>query len=502
MSTQQYLSYNPLSLQIERLGPIRKSKLRLGDITLFLGRPNTGKSYVLRAIYSTLAPLDPYFLSQIKKFLINALTERLIRTNEIHNLDVCIEEVLKGGKNEPCRISLQLKPSFPRLVADSLRFYGRIVAGKYYVNRPSLDKIITGILEDGLEGEKTEEVSHLIGKESASRIHVNYKIHGETLKINVEVIPPNIELPEEEYNEIMAFLGFGPRNYSRAIAKIIIEEIMEKVPEAVRSRYIYNTVAFLTYGRGLLSRFLERPSQLETIERLLARTLGVEVASTIYKIKKGYEKWLDIQEGRGEEWSIKMAKSFEPLLEGRLISTATKIPYYKDWSGAETPLTLSSALVGEYVALLYSALASKDGLLLIEEPESQLHPSAQIAMAILLAALPNLCGCHVAASTHSDLLALTLSYIAFYHPSSAAISQLLESTMPHAKNYKEGLSFLSQAASTLSLENLKIYYFERDGGYTEIRQVNPEELMSGVPGIKETLGALAKWVGQLEWGQD
>lgn len=502
MSEQYARTLKPLSLSIERLGPIKDSGLELGDITLLLGRPNTGKSYVLRAIYSSLAPLDPYFLGYIKKFLVNVLTERLVKTKEMHQLAGCVKEAARENRRRPCSVSLKLKLGFSRLVNEGLYTYGRLVAGKYSVNRPSLGEIIEKILEGGLEGKDTAEIHFFLSKEPVAIIHVSYRLVRDTLELNVEAIPPDIEVFGEEYDDLALIISLDSRSYSWKIASIVVDRLMEKVPGIARGYYMYTIVSFLSYGRGLLSRLLERPLRLGRVEGSLARALGVEVASMVHRIKEGYEVWLDILEGRGEEWSIRLVKALEPLLEGRLLADARKKPWYVDWSGAETPLTLSSALVGEYAALLYAALASRDGLLLIEEPESQLHPSAQVAMAVFLAALPSLCGCHVVASTHSDLLALTLSYIAHYHPSPGSISQLLQSMMPHASRYEEGLEILSKAAASSAERNLRIYYFERDGGFTGIRKVEPSEVMSGVPGIKETLGALASWVGRLEWSED
>ncbi len=46
-------------LVIEQLGPLRNTKVELGDVTLIFGYPNSGKSYTLRAIYESLMLHDP-----------------------------------------------------------------------------------------------------------------------------------------------------------------------------------------------------------------------------------------------------------------------------------------------------------------------------------------------------------------------------------------------------------------------------------------------------------
>jgi len=48
-----------MDFTIKKLGPINEAKLELGDITVLIGPPNVGKSYTLKALYSSLSILDP-----------------------------------------------------------------------------------------------------------------------------------------------------------------------------------------------------------------------------------------------------------------------------------------------------------------------------------------------------------------------------------------------------------------------------------------------------------
>ncbi len=47
-----------MKMHVVNVGPIKDGYIELGDLTLFLGRPNTGKSYALRLLYYSLAVLD------------------------------------------------------------------------------------------------------------------------------------------------------------------------------------------------------------------------------------------------------------------------------------------------------------------------------------------------------------------------------------------------------------------------------------------------------------
>ena len=68
-----------MKLKVRKLGPVTDSEIELGDVTLFLGPPNTGKSYTLRAIYAKLFPLDDYALKLVKRKLSERLTGHLER---------------------------------------------------------------------------------------------------------------------------------------------------------------------------------------------------------------------------------------------------------------------------------------------------------------------------------------------------------------------------------------------------------------------------------------
>ncbi len=62
-----------MDFTIKRLGPIHEAKLELGDITVLIGPPNVGKSYTLKALYSSLIMLDPIARNYLLKSTFNEL---------------------------------------------------------------------------------------------------------------------------------------------------------------------------------------------------------------------------------------------------------------------------------------------------------------------------------------------------------------------------------------------------------------------------------------------
>ncbi|WP_338248388.1 hypothetical protein [Pyrodictium abyssi] len=62
-----------MKLILENFGPVRSAELSLGDVTLPLGPPNTGKSYAMRALYSSALVLDEH----VAQHLVDNVARRL-----------------------------------------------------------------------------------------------------------------------------------------------------------------------------------------------------------------------------------------------------------------------------------------------------------------------------------------------------------------------------------------------------------------------------------------
>ncbi len=47
-----------MKLIIKNIGVLKDTSIELGDLTVIFGKPNSGKSYILKSIYSNLAFFD------------------------------------------------------------------------------------------------------------------------------------------------------------------------------------------------------------------------------------------------------------------------------------------------------------------------------------------------------------------------------------------------------------------------------------------------------------
>ncbi len=158
------------------------------------------------------------------------------------------------------------------------------------------------------------------------------------------------------------------------------------------------------------------------------------------------------------------------------------------------PLNMASALAGEAVALMLAAAAVARhgrGLLLVEEPEAQLHPRYQMLVPLALYGLAAH-GVKVVVTTHSPIVievAATLARLAHSDQRRLvrAVEKLLASAAPREE--PEGLAGLLAD----SLPRLSVLFYHFDGNRAV--RFNAERLVEeSLPSHTDVDISLTKWV--------
>ena len=622
-----------MRLKIRKLGPITDSEIELGDVTMFLGPPNTGKSYTLRAIYTKLFPLDYYAL----KFMKEKLSERLIvylervfpeqSSNMFRDLFKNIVKIvldaallldrddardrfeklfyvlmerarLKGtlewredfliASIKAPLISTALDASLPKKAVQE-SFYDFISelipvedVDSVIFEPTELSRIDISFIEEVSEHEAPMSARRLIllleelfdfielymtrdlyrgdhyegvvplPRERSLRYMLDYFNIVLNARISVkpnidrlefssaivlklrlhtrppvpkERLPPSIRL--EDIDRVVDNVFEKARTHprlGRSIARIIdytrsmvVKIIADSLSETIlydslrgtfRSRLGLKDLRFVPFGRSMLVLGLESASRepfsrSRFLHRFIRDFYSSALASYVYWASKGRSRLL---EGRLSERQARLLKAVTPLLEGKLSTDAAGRLLYRDWRGSLVDFQTSSALVEEVSGLVFALLSIDDNaIVLVEEPEAQLHPGAQIVMALFLASLPSLCGCRVTASTHSDLLAITLSQLAVQKPSKEWIKELLEKLLEKllenltgdlSSYMKEGIDILAEAVAEATENlNLKVYEFTREG---RVKPIDPGDVLGKeVPGISKVIDNLTDWAFRL-----
>ncbi|MEB3797276.1 MAG: ATP-binding protein [Caldisphaeraceae archaeon] len=280
------------------------------------------------------------------------------------------------------------------------------------------------------------------------------------------------------------------RIFTNSLFDSLSEAILyESLRESFRSRLGLNNLRFIPFDRsvfvlGLESASREPFTRSEFLHRFVREFYSSAIVSYVYWASKGRSRLL---EDKLSEKQATLLKASTPLLEGKLSTDVARRLLYMDWCGSTVDFQLSSALVEEVSGLVFTLLSVDDNaIMLIEEPGAQLHPGAQIVMALFLASLPNLCGCRVVATTHSDLLAITLSQLVVQKPGREWIKELLEKLLPHVKGDIDTLA--EATAEAVRNLDLRVYEFTRKG---RVKPVKPEDVLGReVPRISRVIDEL------------
>lgn len=417
-----------LELEVSNFGPIVNASIDLRPLTVFVGSNNTGKSYLSKLIYA----LHRFFSnarghldgSQLKNQLSETHRSLLVPDEGIDALLILTKSVLEeGGANG--QGSITLTPEICEILSSAL---GRD-------KNASLQEVVRSF---GI----TDPVELLRrGKPSATRISLRRRISAGSASFCHELmltrphdyrttIPSGVPLPLEI-----------ELDYSTRSSLCNLLDLLDQDPANGDRRQKFFAEASLLLGCQLLTQAFgafHRPAYYLPADRTgLMHTLRVVASALIEnstsandhawsrtRLLSGVvgdflEQLINIDDSLGRENSYDFAVSIErEILNGSVSihhSIANGPPHFafrpNGWK-ADLPLTNVSSTVSELVPLvlyLRYVIAPAD-LLIIEEPESHLHPRDQVELLRQLAELVNL-GVRFIITTHSEWFLEELSNI-------------------------------------------------------------------------------------------
>ena len=145
---------------------------------------------------------------------------------------------------------------------------------------------------------------------------------------------------------------------------------------------------------------------------------------------------------------------------------------------------------------------NSNGLIIMEEPEAQLHPVSQINMALSLVALSSF-GVRLVFSTHSDIFGQVIYFLYKYKPSARMIDELIDDiSNEEVSNTKNGKTsdLASQVHKAISSVEIDVYFIDKD---SEIKPIPVESLGMDVPGITESAQLkLLNWTSRIAEGNN
>jgi predicted ATP-dependent endonuclease of OLD family len=423
-----------MKLHLSNLGPIKHGEVELGDITLFVGKPNTGKSLAMKALFNSLYcpddlielrgdPLEVRDNSFIQRFTID-----WEKTKE--NYRNFIRESLPEGefKLEPINVldflltqKLSYEKKFTAVSLPPMYFPEKCSNKDIERLRSSLSNAVYEISVNGDEGEVKVDANISGVKQSCLK-------DGRTLS---SLSTAFMEIAKERVNSQYS------KGFNDALWEIGIFGIT----------YITFSTRFATLQNLLFQGEINKTFGLNKYEPI------------IYDIIK-------------------------PLLKGQLKYINGELVYEEE--GKTIPWEDVPASVLEIVSFLLST--KRRSLILYEEPENHLHEELQLLMGVVLYALSSFS--HIVISTHSQTILYTIAHLSILKPTKEELKDLFEDLK--VRDY-EALVEAVEEANQKEVK-VKIYHFTERG---EIKEVSIDEAVKGMPGTIDVLEKEFKWFSSL-----
>ncbi|WP_168364252.1 AAA family ATPase [Metallosphaera hakonensis] len=381
-----------MKIKIKTLGPIREgTDIELGDLTVFFGPQNSGKSTVMKAIYYSL-----FLPRKVEKFEKDAVDLNAIRIEyrsvkdkelefNFYPHDNYLRDLLPEGE-------FSTEPSFMEFLRQNS------------VYESYKDKLWPSplIISDECDKEKME----VIKKGIPFEVEVSGKNGNVVFDMDDSGLTPKCKesLHAEVSEKIISYVG-------NRILNIYKEKFKERLRETER---IENSI-FIPYLRTLV-----------TFEKLKLYTRFDDMSEEIPSAMKHASLRMVLQDFPELESYLERISEYEPtnkkvyslvklLMPGEISESNGNLVYVE--GGEKIPWNFVSASVMETLSLLMSIREGE--LVLYEEPETQLYEKSQVIMALILYALSSFN--KIVITTHSQTILYTLSHMAVSRPSSTDV---------------------------------------------------------------------------------
>ncbi|MGC8609475.1 MAG: hypothetical protein ACP5UV_06370, partial [Thermoplasmata archaeon] len=264
----------------------------------------------------------------------------------------------------------------------------------------------------------------------------------------------------------------------------LIDFYISNIRSAISDISGLNGVKLIPYGRNILVQLFNSSLKIERY----AMNDTLDVLNNLQNAPfSSYFKWLDAGRVNLKTTDPQILSFFEFIMQGKIEDkTEEGGLIYKYSEEGEVSINLSSAMIEEVTGIMLPVISSKPGeLIIIEEPEAQLHISTQILIGILLIYITTKLNVKIIFSTHSDIMALVMQYIISNKVDNNAIKELMQ------KIYKmNSVDIPSMELNSEMAKEINFYYIKNETSML----VNENEMRSNVPGITDTMTELFDWM--------
>lgn len=377
------LGREPIKIIVEDFGPIERANIELGDFTAIIGPNSSGKTFMINLVDRLMN-----FASNVYSF---TLPNSVFRAVEA----LIVKEVNRGY---PININMSEYPEdqitmvVDHVIVDLARIGNQQNNGPGNIYAPFFQYFQT-------------DAKNLIqfGKDQA-RINARFDL----MKIEIIVShdkPPSIAFfPNRDFitkfvkGFVANFVGKGSGSYGSSFRPQQSRSVLIPTERLSVLVTLPNIIEDLAKSRGLQSLFpilqqgqqrqVSNPSLMEFLSNYLGAIQSISVTKT------------------------EISKDASDLIMGNL-TLDVSLPYFINFSsgGNALPLNLVSSGTLQLIPLVVLAESNLNSVLLIEEPEINLHANKQVEVAEYLWKLVEERDKTILVSTHSDYFVMKLAHL-------------------------------------------------------------------------------------------
>lgn len=425
-----------MKIKVKNLGPLKQAEFELGDITIICGGNNTGKTYATYALFGFLSTWKEIFSVKIDDDKITQLLSDGVTQIDISKYRIQVKQTLVDA----CILFTQ---RLPRIFATSSE---RFKETRFNITLEDSDIPVANKYERKIGTTKAELFS-ISKQEDDDNLIVTLLIEQEVERIK---IPKSIikHLIEESIKDVV-FSGLFPKPFI-ASAERTGAAIFRKELNFARNRLLEEVSQA---KKNINPRELLRKDYQDYALPVKA---NVEFTRQLESIAKD-ESFISQQHSD-------LLVSFADIIGGEYTITRNDELYYVPRNVKKVKLTMdeSSSAVRSLldIGFYLRHVAQPGDLLMVDEPELNLHPENQRRIARLFARLVNL-GIKVFITTHSDYIIKELNTLI-----------MLNHDKPHLKRIAEHEGYLSE--ELLHAAQVKVYIAEEaniklEGGQRKTR---------------------------------
>lgn len=408
-----------MKILVKNLGPLKQAEFELGELTIICGQNNTGKTYGTYAVFGFLSEWRDVFSilvpeKNIQQLLAEGVTELDIQTfiNDAQNI------LKKGCKSYTKRL--------PNIFASTVN---QFVESEFQVHLDTSDIQPVSKFERTISSTKSQLFS------------ISKKLDKSEITISLLVEKEKVHIPNEIINRVIG----------EALKDIIFGHLFPKpfIASAERTgAAIFRKE--LNFARNRLLEQMGMEKDVNPIEYL-----NKAYSDYALPVNKNVEFTRHLEEIVKEESFIlkdypALLEDFSDIIGGKYAVTKNDELYFIPKSNQRLKLTMdeSSSAVRSLldIGFYLRHVAQPGDILMIDEPELNLHPENQRRIARLFSRLVNI-GIKVFLTTHSDYIIKELNTLI-----------MLNQDKPYLKKISEDEGYREE--ELISADKIRVYIAE------------------------------------------